>query len=156
MSFDAHISRESGISRFLRSIQALCEAVASQIVARLRRSDLPTFQDEAIEILKLPDSDPDDREWAERYLCGMCGADRSGFLERRRCGRSAIRYSSAHLVISRASLPVPAFKPSIAIKAARPRLEEQRCLRTLSHVALSFSRSGGKSDKLHLCATEIS
>jgi hypothetical protein len=84
MWFEAHVSRESGISSFLRSIQTFCEAVASQIVARLRRSDLPTFQDEAIEILRLPDSDPDEREWAERYLCGMSGADRSGIIERRR------------------------------------------------------------------------
>ena len=130
MWFEAHISRESSISPFLGSIQTFCEAVAGQIVARLRRSDLPTFQDEAIEILTLADSDPDEREWAERYLCGMSGADRSGFIDRRRCSRSEIRdTSSAHLVISRASLPAPAFKPSIAIKAAKPRSAEQHCFR---------------------------
>ena len=81
MWFEAHISRESGISPFLRSIQTFCGAVASQIVARLRRSHLPTFQDEAIKILTLPDSDPDERDWAERYLCGMTGTEKSRFYD---------------------------------------------------------------------------
>jgi hypothetical protein len=131
MWFEAHISRESSISPFLESIQTFCEAVASQIVARLRRSDLPTFQDEAIETLTLPDSDADERDWAERYLCGMCGADRSRFIERRRCSRSEIRDTSpAHLLIPKPFLP--AFKCSIATKATKPRSEGQRCFSALS------------------------
>src|SRR5262245_19595239 len=126
MWFATQISRVSSISPFLRSIQTFCEAVASQIIARLRRSDLPPLQYEAIEILTLAGSDPDEREWAERYLCGMPGADRIGFMERRRCSRSYIRdTSSTYFLISRPFLP--AFKPSIAIKAARPRSEEQHC-----------------------------
>ena len=157
MWFEAHISRESGISRFLRSIQTLCEAVANQIVARLRRSDLPTFQDEAIEILTRPDSDPDERDWAERYLCGMSGADRSGFIERRRCSLSEIGdTSSAHAIISRASLPAPAFKRSLAGKAAKPCLEEQRCFWHPLPCSTLVSRGGGKSGKSRGFATEIS
>jgi hypothetical protein len=106
MWLEAHITRESGISSFLESIQTFCKAVANRIVARLRRLDLPTFQDEAIEILTLPDSDPDERDWAERYLCGMPGTEKGGFMERRRCSRSEIRdTSSVHLVISRPFLP---------------------------------------------------
>ena len=96
MWFKAHISRESGFSAFPESIQTFCGAVASRIVARLRRSDLPTFQDEAIEILTLPDSDPDEREWAERYLCGMTDAARSEFVERRRCSGSEIGDTSSN------------------------------------------------------------
>jgi hypothetical protein len=120
MWFEAHIPRESSISPVLGSIQTFCEAVVSQTVARLRRFDLQTLQDEAIEILTLPDSDPDERDWAERYLCGMSGTDKCGFMERRRCRRSEIRdISSAHFVISSPFLP--AFKPSIAIRTVRLR-----------------------------------
>ena len=156
MWFEAHISRESNISPFLGSIETFFEAVANQIVDRLRCFGLTAFRDEAIETLTLPDSDPDEREWAERYLCGMCGANRSGFIESR-CSWSEIRDTgSAHLIISRASLPAPAFKPSIAIKAAKPRSEEQRCFRHSLASSTLISRGSGKARKPRGFATEIS
>ena len=129
--------------------------MANQILGRLRRFELPPFQDQAIEILKLPDSDPDEREWAERYLCGMTDAARSEFVERRRCSHSEIGdTSSAHLVISRSFLA--AFKPVIAMRAAKPRLEEHRSFRNSLPCSNLVSRGGGQSGKLRGFAAEIS
>ena len=38
----------------------------------------------AIEALQHDDTDPDTQEWAERYLCGMAGADATKFMTNRR------------------------------------------------------------------------
>lgn len=36
----------------------------------------------AVDLLRRNDTDPDTREWAERYLCGMVDADPSRFKSR--------------------------------------------------------------------------
>jgi hypothetical protein len=54
------------------------------ILPRLSRSDAGAAQDEAIRILANAASDLDDREWAERHLCRMAGADKSAFMRNRK------------------------------------------------------------------------
>jgi hypothetical protein len=49
-----------------------------------RKPDSSEIDRTAIDILVRSDSSLDDREWAERYLCGMANADRDAFMRNRR------------------------------------------------------------------------
>lgn len=66
-------------------IVRMLKSLATGIFTKLHTSSEASRKtEEAIEILRNGHSSPDNRDWAERYLCGLVDADSTLYFERRR------------------------------------------------------------------------
>ena len=77
VSGSAHIDTKPLLPALINIADRLWAMVAPQFNSEDRT-------DEAIEILRNPSASPDMCEWAERYLCGMEGANDKRYCEGRR------------------------------------------------------------------------
>jgi hypothetical protein len=84
VSFDIRTVKDSSRSSLPEQMKNLCDTIGAVIASRLTRPDTPAVHDEAIGFLTNSHSELDEREWAERYLCGMAGADKDAFMKDRK------------------------------------------------------------------------
>ena len=66
------------LKRYFQFVSAKCGECVGRTV-----SDRKDHQEKAISILRSGTAHEDEREWAERYLCGMASADEGAFMRDR-------------------------------------------------------------------------
>ena len=72
-------------SDFSYHLIAICRGAFAALVLKPQSPGLHEMaRNQAIEALSGSEAGPDTREWAERYLCGMAGADVDRFLAARK------------------------------------------------------------------------
>ena len=83
MSLEVNAPRRMNIPSALELIWTPWRAIAMLTLARSTGQDAIAANDEAVRILSNTASKLDDREWAERYLCGMADTDKNAFMRGR-------------------------------------------------------------------------